>query len=228
MLSVAGSSVRGVDSSTEELRRAHDAIAEFYAQRLPEIYERLPVDRAVLDLFCTLVLDAGRSVADVGCGPGALVPYLAARGLEPHGVDLSAEMVRVARRDHPGFAFEVGDVRDLPFEDASLDGVVAWYSLMYLAAQDRPRAFGEIGRVVRPGGYVVVGYKQGDGSLRRGGRRIGVEFDVYWYSAEEVERRVVEAGLLVVFRGGRPAGEWDEQPQGYVIAQRPGVPGPRG
>ncbi len=212
--------MRGVDGTTEELRRAHDAIAEFYAELLPAVYEQLPVDRAVLDLFCTLVLDVGRSVADVGCGPGAIVPYLAARGLDPQGVDLSPEMVRVARRDHPGVPFAVADVRSLPFADGSLDGVLGWYSLMYLAPRDRPTAFGELARVVRPGGYLVVGYKQGDDTLRRGGRRIGVEFDVYWYSEEEVVRRVTEAGFGVVFRAGRPAGEWDEQPQGYVIARR--------
>lgn len=220
MVSVPRSSVRDVDATTEELCRAHDALAEFYAELLPGVYERLPVDRAVLDLFCTLVLDVGSVVGDVGCGPGCLTPYLAARGLEPHGVDLSPEMVRVARRDHPGHPFEIADVRDLPFDDASLDGVLGWYSLMYLAPADRPRAFGEIARVVRPGGYVVAAYKQGDDALRRGGRRVGVEFDIYWYSPQEVERRITDAGFRVVFRGGRPAGELDEQPQGYLIAQR--------
>ncbi|TCK27132.1 methyltransferase family protein [Pseudonocardia endophytica] len=212
--------MRGVDGSTDELRRAHDTIAEFYAEKLPEIYAQLPVEQAVVDLFCTLVRGVGRSVADVGCGPGAIVPYLVARGLEPHGVDLSPEMVRAASRDHPDVPFTVADVRGLPFADASLDGVLGWYSLMYLAPSDRPRAFAEITRVVRPGGYLVVGYKQGDDSRRRGGRRIGVEFDIYWYSQEEVERRVTDAGFRTVFRADRPAGEWDEQPQGYLIAQR--------
>jgi len=211
-----------VDASTDELRRAHDDLAEFYAEWLPGMYAQLPVERAVIDLFCTLVLDVGPVVGDVGCGPGCLTPYLAARGLQPHGVDLSPEMVRVARRDHPGFGFEVADVRSLPFADASLDGVLGWYSLMYLAPADRPRAFGEIARVVRPGGYLLVGYKQGDDSPRRGGRAVGVEFDIYWYSPQEVERRVTDAGFGVVFRGGRPAGPGpgEEQPQGYLVARR--------
>jgi hypothetical protein len=42
-------------------------------------------------------------------------------------------MIRVARRDQPGFAYEVADLRELPFPDASLAGIVCWYSLMYLA-----------------------------------------------------------------------------------------------
>lgn len=180
-----------MDASTNELREAHDRIAEFYAQLLPGLIERLPVDRAVLDLFCTLVNESGvgRAVGDVGCGSGWLAPRLAARGLDPRGVDLSPEMVRVAGRDHPGFAFDVADVRDLPFAEGSLGGVVCWYSLMYLAPHDRPRAFSELARVVAPGGYLATGFKVGDDSPRRGGRRVGVEFDVWWLSPEEMERR---------------------------------------
>jgi ubiquinone/menaquinone biosynthesis C-methylase UbiE len=60
-------------------------------------------------------------------------------------------MIRVARRDHPGFDFGVADLRDLPFADASLAGVVCWYSLMYLAPSDRSAAFGELARVVKAG-----------------------------------------------------------------------------
>ena len=40
-------------------------------------------------------------------------------------------MVEVARREHPGFAYEVADLRELPFADASLAGVVRWFSLIY-------------------------------------------------------------------------------------------------
>ena len=45
---------------------------------------------------------------------------LAARGLCSRGIDPSPEMIRVARRDHLGFDFDVADLRELPFGDASL------------------------------------------------------------------------------------------------------------
>jgi ubiquinone/menaquinone biosynthesis C-methylase UbiE len=61
-------------------------------------------------------------------------------------------MIRVARRDYPGFSFDVADMRELPFDDASLASVVCWYSLMFLAPSDRPAAFSELARVVK-GGY---------------------------------------------------------------------------
>jgi SAM-dependent methyltransferase len=213
-----------VDAKTEELRAAHDVLAEFYAGRLADVLDHLPAERAVLGLFCDLVLaaDLGASVVDVGCGTGRLEPYLAARGLSPGGIDLSPGMIRVARRDHPGFGFDVADLRELPVGDASVAGVVCWYALMFLAPSDRPAAFSELARVLKPGGYLVTAFKAGDSQVRRGGRStgLGVEFDVYWLSPDEMERRLTEAGFVTVFWGGRPAGGQEGSPQGYLLAQR--------
>ena len=222
---VVGASIARVtfmDASTEELRAAHDVLSEFYAEYLAGALDRMPEDRAVLGLFCDLVLDAdmGASVGDIGCGTGRLEPYLAARGLSPQGVDLSPEMIRVARRDHPGFG--IADLRALPFEDASLAGVVCWYSLMFLPASDQPAAFSQLARVVKPGGYMVTAFKAGDSRVRRGGRTtgLGVEFDVYWLSPDEMERRVADAGFATVFWGGRPAEGQEGSPQGYLLARK--------
>lgn len=213
-----------MDAKTEELRAAHDVLAEFYADRLAGALDQMPADRAVLGLFCelTLAADLGARVVDVGCGTGRLEPYLAAKGLIPSGIDLSPEMIRVARRDHPGFGFDVADLRELPFGDASLAGVVCWYSLMFLAASDRPAAFGELARVVKPGGYLATAFKAGDSQVRRAGRStgLGVEFDVYWLSPDEMEGRLTDAGFATVFWGGRRAEGQEGSPQGYLLAQR--------
>lgn len=213
-----------MDAKTEELRAAHDVLAEFYAGRLAGALDHMPAERAVLSLFCdlTLAADLGTSIVDVGCGTGRLEPHLAARGLAPRGIDLSPEMIRVARRDHCGFDFAVADLRELPFGNASLAGVVCWYSLIYLAPSDRPAAFSELARVVKPGGYLVTAFKVGDSQVRREGRSTGqgVEFDVYWLSAAEMERWAIGAGFATVFWGGRPAEVQEGSPQGYLLAQK--------
>ena len=213
-----------MDPKTEELRAAHDVLAEVYVDRLANILDQMPIERAVLGLFADLIHDrgAGTDVGDIGCGTGRLAPYLVSRGLTPQGLDLSPEMIRVARRDYPDHPFQVADVRALPLDDGCLDGAVAWYSLMYLDPESRGRAFGELGRVVKPGGYVATAYKAGDNSLRRGGRSLdlGIGFDIYWLSHDELEHRFTEAGFTVVFWAGRPADPDEVQPQGYLIAQR--------
>jgi SAM-dependent methyltransferase len=213
-----------VDPRTEELRAAHDVLAEVYVARLAGILEQMPIERAVLGLFAELVHEGGTGthVGDIGCGTGRLAPHLSALGLSPRGVDLSPEMIRVAQRDHPAHPFEVADLRALPFEDACLDGVTAWYSLMYLSPEDRGLAFAELARVLKPGGYLATAFKMGDDSLRRGGRSLdlGIAFDIYWLSRQEVESRLGDAGFAVVFWGDRPADPDELQPQGYLIARR--------
>lgn len=213
-----------MDASTEELRHAHDVLADLYAERLAGLLDTMPIERAILDLFSELTLTLGPEVADVGCGTGRLTPYLAARGLTPRGVDLSPGMIEVARRDHPGFPFEVADLRALPFPDNSLAGVVCWYSLIFLAPPDRAPAFAELARVLRPGGHLVTAFKDGDGQHRRGGRSagLGVEFDAYWLPTTEMIALGGGAGFEVVFQGGRPPGEGESCPQGYVLFRKGG------
>jgi SAM-dependent methyltransferase len=93
-------------------------------------------------------------VLEVGCGDGNI--WRENRDRIPAGwrlklTDLSSGMVEAtsaALGEHAECA--VADVRDLPFEDESLDAVIANHVLFHV--EDRPRALGEIVRVLRPGG----------------------------------------------------------------------------
>ena len=80
-----------------------------------------------LALFADLVSDAGGgAVADIGCGPGYVTRHLRNLGVEAFGIDLSPEMVALARRDHPDVRFEVGTMTDLDLADDSVTGVLAF------------------------------------------------------------------------------------------------------
>ncbi len=65
-----------MDAKTDELRAAHDVLAEFYADRLAGTLDRMPAERAVLGLFCdrTLAAGLGTTVGDIGCGTGGSRP----------------------------------------------------------------------------------------------------------------------------------------------------------
>ena len=70
--------------------------------------------RPFVELAGRIAAEAPRTVVDLGCGPGNLTALLAGRwpGADVRGVDSSPEMVAAARRDVPGIAFEVADLRD--------------------------------------------------------------------------------------------------------------------
>jgi ubiquinone/menaquinone biosynthesis C-methylase UbiE len=101
-----------------------------------------------------LALPPGSSVVDVGCGTGCAVAELAERGARPVGVDLSGEVIAVARRRWPGLDLRVGDAYRLPLADASVAGYRADKVFHELA--DPGRALAEAARVLTTGGTAVL------------------------------------------------------------------------
>jgi ubiquinone/menaquinone biosynthesis C-methylase UbiE len=134
------------------VRDAYDRWAEVYDHdRNPLTALEEPVVRAAVGDV------SGKAALDLGCGTGRHAVWLAAAGAAVTGVDFSAGMLDEARRK-PGASrvrFVVHDLeRPLPFDDASFDLVVSGLVLEHL--RDPGAFFGEVRRVLRPGGRAVV------------------------------------------------------------------------
>jgi SAM-dependent methyltransferase len=155
----------GTDGWLEDTRASYDTVAVSYADQTRHLMDETPEERAVLALFADMVrVQGGGTVADVGCGPGRITAQLRQLGVDAFGIDLSPGMIEVARRDHPGLRFDVGSMTGLSLADASMTGLVAWYSLIHVPDDEIGSAFAEFQRVLRPGGPLLIGFHVGDGS----------------------------------------------------------------
>ncbi len=151
------------DTWLSDTRASYDTDASGYADKVRGLLDEMPVLRASLALFADLVRDAGGGpVADVGCGPGYVTGYLHDLGVDAFGIDLSPEMITIARRDHPDLRFEVGTMTDLDLADDSVTGVLAFWSVIHVPDAAVPDVFGQFHRVLRPGGPLLVGFHVGD------------------------------------------------------------------
>jgi SAM-dependent methyltransferase len=90
--------------------------------------------------------------------------HLHALGIDAFGIDLSPAMIEVARRDHAGLRFEVGSMTDLDLADASVAGLLAFWSLIHIPDEAVPTVFGHFRRALRPGAPLLLGFHVGDGS----------------------------------------------------------------
>jgi ubiquinone/menaquinone biosynthesis C-methylase UbiE len=141
-------------------------------------------------------LEPGATVLDLGAGPGCDSAELRARRLRPVGVDLSMGMLRAGSRELPGPRVQ-GDLRALPFADASADGIWANACLLHLVPDDLVLAVREISRVSRPGAVVHLSVKKGKGAGWETERYGRPRWFQYW-SAAALDSVLTGAGWSIL------------------------------
>jgi ubiquinone/menaquinone biosynthesis C-methylase UbiE len=99
-------------------------------------------------------LSAGQPVLDIGCGVGAFLELVAARGGVPAAIDASEALVALARERLPNADLRVGDMAALPYAENSFDLVTGFNAFFF--ANDMVTALREAGRVARRGAPVVI------------------------------------------------------------------------
>ncbi|MFC0436190.1 class I SAM-dependent methyltransferase [Kutzneria buriramensis] len=151
-----------MDDWLADTRTSYDTVAVSYADKMRDAIAGDPHLRAALAVFAEQVQSG--PVADVGCGPGHVTAHLNRLGVDAFGIDLSPGMIDMARRDHPGLRFEVGSMTDLRLPDASVGGLIAWWSLIHIPDDEVPTVFAHFHRVLCPGGPLQLGFHVGDES----------------------------------------------------------------
>ncbi|MFE4589847.1 class I SAM-dependent methyltransferase [Streptomyces laurentii] len=184
----------------DDTRASYDTVAASYADLLRDLLDETPHERSALALFAASVRDGGGgTVVDVGCGPGRITAYLSGLGVDAYGIDLSPAMVEVARREHPGTRFETGSMTTLGLADASVAGLVAWYSLIHVPDAEVPSVLGHFRRALRPGAPLLLAFHVGDGSRLKTEGYGGHPMKVYVHlrRPDRVAALLDEAGFAV-------------------------------
>ncbi|WP_210594218.1 class I SAM-dependent methyltransferase [Streptomyces sp. GESEQ-35] len=171
---------------------AFDAIGDRYDEAFPHKEGQVSAGEWLI-----ASLPAGSRVLDLGCGTGMpTARQLTDAGFKVLGVDLSGEMVRLARAYVPAATFRQLDLADLrpggPGRLGRFDAVAAFFSLLMLPRAEIPLALLTIRHLLSPGGLFVLSMVEADVddfSIPFLGNTIRVS----GYLREEL-RRVVEAG----------------------------------
>ena len=143
-----------MSDAVRETRDTYDRIASAYAERSGGSFPALDPHLA----WFVGTLPAAARVADVGCGPGRDTRLLRAAGLRVAGFDLSAAQLRAGGLDGVAQA----DMRALPIQSSTMDGVWCQAALLHLPRELAPAAVSEFARVTRHGGALLLTVAEGD------------------------------------------------------------------
>ena len=213
-----------MDSQTAlNLQNSYDTVAEEYVRRIFDELKDKPLDRQLLDRFAADVQEKGM-VCDVGCGPGQVAKYLAERGVQVIGIDLSAKMIEQARRLNPTIEFRQNSMLALAAEDEAWAGITAFYSIIHIPRDEVVSALVEFKRVLRPAGLLLLAFHIGKEivHLEEWWER-PVSVDFVFFQPDEMTGYLQTAGFEVEEVIERPPYENIEHPtrRAYIFARKP-------
>jgi SAM-dependent methyltransferase len=133
-------------------------------------------------------------------------------------------MVERARRLTPGVEFRQGDMMALDAPDGAWSGIAAFYSVIHIPRDAMVRALGELRRVLRPGGLLLLAFHIGDAAIHLDewwGERVRVDF--FFFRPDEMAGYLGEAGFEIEEIFEREPYPDVEHPsrRAYIFVRRP-------
>lgn len=210
-----------IDNIKEQNIKFYDTEAKSYDQIRYGTQKGKRVDefqKRILDSYLERVNLEDSSVLEVGCGTGRFLPFMAEKGCNITGIDISEEMLKVARRrvdqsEHKKITLLQNDADEIPFRDNSFDII---YSILVInLIPDFKTAFREINRVIKPGGLFIFSvpfldsiYFPAGIYVNSRGKTVGANESGYryshWFTSGEIEEAMETTGFLIEKIKGQP------------------------
>lgn len=192
--------VQTVEDSISFSGLSHDFFQQSKALMLQDILERRLPDRN------------SRRLLDVGCGVGALHPFIAPMFQSISGVDVSQDSIDRAKADNPENAYDSYDGVKIPYPDNHFDITLAVCVMHHVPVAQWANFMHELTRVVTPGGIVcLIEHNPLNPATRLSVARCPFDADATLLGARQMRKRMHMAGLeevatshFVFFPSNRP------------------------
>ena len=147
-----------------EVTNCYNLTAEEYAKVFYNELENKPFDRLILQRFAS---ENSGKFADLGCGCGQTTKFLEDAGVKDLiGIDLSPEMVKIAKKLNKNINFEVGNMLNLDKKDEEFGAILAFYAIVHFTYEEIEQAFSEVYRVLKTSGQFLFSFHVGNEEIK--------------------------------------------------------------
>lgn len=196
----------------QAVRDAYSRMSGQYIELFDEVDPNDP-DAALIRKYLT---GLPGPVLDFGCGPGQWTAHLHGLGVDVTGIDMVPEFVAHARVAHPGPEFRLGSLIDSKATEASVAGILAWYSLIHLPPAELGSALSEIRRLLTPAGVLVLGFFDSDDGLASFDQKV---VQAHRWPADALVEKLAGAGFTEVERVRRQIADRPDRRYAAVVAR---------
>lgn len=196
----------------------YDKIAGKYTRK----YFNDLTDLPYIDRFLKK-LPSGARILDIGCGPGTFTKYLLEKGFNVEGIDLSEEMIKIAKVKVPKANFKLMDMRRISYPGNFFDGLLAAYSLIHIPTEEMIDTLRGFKKILKPNGSMMIIVQGGEpdkfvNEPLKKGEKIFINF----FTKERLSKLVAQAGFEIEYQEEIPMRDSDSLSDRviYTIARK--------
>lgn len=144
----------------QETFQTWNKIAKMYQDRFMD----LDLYNDSYDAFLDLVTQINASVLEIGCGPGNITKYLLTKrnDLKIMGIDISENMIELAKKNNPLAKFELMDCREIEKLNKKFDAIVCGFCIPYLSYYDCNKLIWDCNHLLNNGGILYLSFVGGN------------------------------------------------------------------
>lgn len=139
------------------------------------------------DLFCHHIEKQNAEILELACGPGNITKYLLNKrpGFKIRGIDLSQNMINLAKANSPQAEFQLMDCRDIGVINKKYEAIMCGFCLPYLSKEEAIKLIGDASKRLKKGGVLYLSTMEDDYSksgFKKG--RAGDEMYMHYHQAD--------------------------------------------
>lgn len=165
-----------------------DKVAKSYQEK----FMALDLYNDSYDFICDSLDQMGPKVLEAGCGPGNITRYLLTRrpDIDLLGIDISSNMISLAKQNNPTAHFEVMDVRQISNLELKFDGIVCGFCLPYLFQDESVKFISASYELLNEDGILYVSFVEGDPErsgfqVSKSGDRVYFNYYSLWWLSDQ-------------------------------------------
>ena len=168
----------------KEMTKTYNKIAKKYEEEARQDWE----NKKYADMFLKY-LNKNASILDIGCGTGELLKYYSDKGFEVAGLDISGEMLNIAKEKVPSSKFIQMSVYDINKIEEKFDGISATFVLVHIPKEKINEVIGKIYEKLNKGGIFFTLFTT---SLQEGMQQEPLDNSCKYYAINYSNNEVIE------------------------------------
>ena len=177
-------------------------IFDKYAKQYQDKFMDVDYYSHSLNFFCDAIAKQNATILEIACGPGNITKYLLNKrpDFKLLGIDLSLNMIELAKMNNPTAGFQIMDCREIGSIDKKYDAIMCGFCLPYLSKEEAIEFIFNASKILNTNGILYLSTMEDDytkSGFKKGSN--GDEMFMYYHQADYLTKALEENQFRILF-----------------------------